>query len=152
MTDIFVGKAHVDALISVTLRWGPHFGEGMSWSADDPHLTSYNQLSYREISGRDDPLFLDDVGTMLLLENARSIQYRYGEYPEVEPYSFKLVQSEWIQDPEMCFRPLDAYIYYSSEHPSWLRSEAFRFCSALADTLIISLPRYGLGPWVYRRS
>lgn len=153
MTVVFVGPDHVDALISIATRWGPGFGENLSWAAEDPASTAPEELTYRELRGlgRDDELMLNSLGAMLLVENARSLEHRFGDSPEIEPYEFKQVEASWLDDPEMCFRPIAAYCYYSSEHPDWPSSEAFRFCEALEQTLVISLPRYELGPWVVRR-
>lgn len=153
MTAVFVGRDHVDALISIAVRWGPGFGEDLSWPADDPLATPPENLTYREIRGLDldDTLELNAIGTMLLLENARSLIHRYGEAPELTPYEFRPVEASWLEAVERCFRPIDAYRYQASEHPDWIHSEASRFCDALEQTLIVSLPEYESGPWVYRR-
>lgn len=154
MTALFVKKDHVDALISIAIRWGPGPGEGLTWAVEDPETTPQDETTFRTLRGlgRDDQLVLDSIGVMLLVENARSLEHRYGDAPDVGSYCFTPVEASWLEDPEMCFRPIAAYCYYSSEHPGWTASEALRFCEALEQTLVLRLPRYELGPWVFRRA
>lgn len=166
MSAFVVSKAHIDALIRVGLegpadratRYPGNGWSGVYWF--DP------QSGPRGVSRQLTHEIADEVGAMLVLENVRSVQYRYqdGSLDNLpgptspyytNPYAYPLHGTGPIrigQAPRRltaveALKAIDCYEYQSCEHPEWHGSEARRLCDALRQRLIGALTGYDEAPW-----
>lgn len=155
MSAFIVSKEHIDAMVSLGVH-GPsdrerHAGEGFSvrWNANE----SVSEWESKELRFDN----TDEIGEMLVLENVKSVSHRYQDNEDlpgqIEPY-----YNEYYKFSPLIKRPtaveglklIACYEYQSCEHSEWETSEAKRFCEALRDHLINSLPGYNDAPWEYR--
>lgn len=138
MSAFIVDSDHIDLMVSAaldlpgvyTLRWQ---------FPDDPTIT---REMNEGLSGW--------VGSMLLAENARSVNHRYSE-DELEPvYEFSRVPRSQY-DAVTVLKAVSCYEYQSCEHEGWQGSDAQRFCDALRHAAIAKLPGYSDAPWEWSR-
>ena len=131
MSAFVVRKRHIDVLITAGIVFKRD--GGLYWY-DATNQT--RKLDYTTA---------DEVGTMLLAENVKSVNHRYGENEESEPYAFTRVSG--TPDPIVVLKAIACYEYQSCEHDGWKRSDAHAFCDALQSVAIHALPGYGNAPW-----
>ncbi len=138
MSAFIVPKAHIDALVRSAVLPGPYgFHQGLF------HYSHVGETHYASIH-EGEP---DRLGRMLLLENVRSVAYRYKEEMELPAYSY----STPTRTPSVVegLKLIHCYEYQSCEHPDWPESEAYAFCEALTKALICALPGYEEAPWAW---
>lgn len=155
MSAFEVCETHIHALLTAGLRH--HQGSPLRWlwpelSANDQE-GAYEQgepwgpESVRLLRERQHTLTIETagrVGAMLATENRRSVDFRYDETEEEDPYVFtKLVG---YPDPVIMLKAIGCYRYQSCEHPEWEKSEAYAFCQALEQHMISFLSGYDDGP------
>jgi hypothetical protein len=85
------------------------------------------------------------VGAMLLAENRRSVDHRYGEEEWEQPYEFRRLPG--TPDPVAVLKAIHGFAYHACEHPEWQGSEAHKFCDSLQHTAIQRLAGYEDAPW-----
>jgi hypothetical protein len=114
----------------------------MRWLYDNP--TRVNQIE-PDGSNR------DEIGQMLLDENAASVNHLYSTDAAAGDYHYQRPQhTEW--STAELLNALHAYTYQACEHPGWQRSQANAFCDELRHRLISTLPGYNTGPWTITRA
>lgn len=133
MSAFIVGKPHLDHLIRVALD-GPA-GHHPNW-----HTYWYDGDQVQSV--RDNP---DAAGQILWAENVRSVNARYQEDTEIEPYTYQR-PGRRLSAVE-ALKALDCYEYQSCEHPGWPSSSAHALCQALRKRLIATLPGYDAAAW-----
>jgi hypothetical protein len=74
------------------------------------------------------------VGQMLWDENVRSVNHRYDEQDEAEPYTFRPI--EVVLEPYGLLKQVKCYQYQSCEHPEWEGSEAMRLTDGLVRAVL----------------
>lgn len=131
MSAWVVSKRHIDAMVQAGLETARR---------DGGEFTYYHGTRRCELDGDS----ADRVGAMLWEENKRSVDYRYSETNEREPYTFQRRPS---LAPVVILKALDCYEYQSCEHDAWNTSEARAYCEALRKALISELPGYNAAPW-----
>lgn len=143
MSAYIVDDDHIHVLIWAASKPIAPPNPTMRWLYDNP--TRVNQIE-PDGSNR------DEIGHMLLDENADSVNHLYRENTDVTgcPYQYRRPQhTEW--SIAELLNALDGYTYQSCEHAGWERSQAKAFCDALRDRLISELPGYHDGPWTITR-
>ena len=138
MSAYIVSNAHIDALITFGLQ-DRHGGHELRWFHEGDGPDPWHTLELGNAS---------EVGRMLLLENHRSVAYRYSEPVELVTYEY--VRAGWAVgriDPVKILGALYCFEYQSCECDDWKQSEAFAFCDALRHRAIHKLPGYDAGPW-----
>lgn len=148
MSCFEVGSTHIDALLTAGLnvgRYGPlrwyvpsddtegDYEQGEPWG---PEAIKHYQQRRRELTEETAGM----VGAMLVAENRRSVDYRYDEAEEEEPYVFNALQGR--PDPVVVLKAIACYEYQACETPDWEESEAYAFCQALRHRMIGALPGY----------
>lgn len=166
MSAFMVDKAHVDALVAVAV-FGPSGREispdtawrGVSWpSVDWPQLADMGWQEAGKHFRYADHDYADEIGQMLVLENVRSIRYRYPdtvEHPEATPGPLDQYWEELYRFPVRtgrlsavaALKAVDGFEYQACEPPGWHTSEAKRFCEALRRAVIGYLPGYRDAEW-----
>ena len=132
MSAWIVTKHHLDAMITAALfntasdrfRW---FHDG-TWH----ELTTANA---------------NEVGTMLWAENHRSVNHRYSENDEPQPYRFRHYSGPVNLTPGAVACIVACYDYQTCEHDAWEASSAWAFCRALERKVLRQLPDYEKCPW-----
>ena len=146
MSAFLVSKAHIDALVSLTLQAKQHGAPFSFWwspGLGDNEVGTVYDVDYENV---------DAIGKMLWLENVASLDARYGgravddaERAEVAGYAYttppkKLSLVEGL-------KAIDCYEYQACEHDGWEKSKAKAFCAALRKALIYKLPGYDAAAW-----
>jgi len=105
MSAFIVDPEHIHVLLWATSRTTSPYGP-LAWYYDNP--TRKGELT---------PDTRDDVGQMLVDENAASVNYRYDE-DDAYIYAYQQPQHTTWTDVEI-LKALDCYQYQSCEHPAW---------------------------------
>lgn len=94
---------------------------------------------------------LTEIGQQLLLENCRSVAYRYDKSVDEcwQNYGFnpKYAFNPPIRLQSQLLKLCDCIEYQSCERDDWYGSAAFRKLNEIRSSLISSLPGYVEGPW-----
>lgn len=109
------------------------YRSGAPWG---PEAAAIAASVHRELT----PATAGMIGAMLLAENQRSVNFRYGE-DEIEPVYVHGPDARLYSIVEVLVA-LDGYEYQAGEHPEWATSEAAYFCDALRRSLVRALPGY----------
>lgn len=137
MSAVIVNHEHIHVLIWAATKPIAPPNPTMRWLYDNP--TRVNQVE-PDGSNR------DEIGQILLDENADSVNHLYSDTAAAGDYHYQAPQhTEW--SIAELLNALDAYTYQADERPDWERSQAKAFCDALRDRLISELPGYHDGPW-----
>ena len=141
MSAYIVDHEHIHVLIWAASKPIAPPNAPMRWLYDNP--TRANQIE-PDGSNR------DEIGQMLLDENAASINHLYSDTAAAGDYHYQRPQhTEW--STAELLNALHAYTYQACEHPGWERSQAKAFCDELQLRLICTLPGYDDGPWTITR-
>lgn len=133
MSAWIVSDNHINALVDVGLR-------GPAGCREWYHVVyGIGALT----SGR-----ANEVGSDLLKENYRSVNYRYRENDEAPAFTFDPNQRR-ISTVE-ALKAIHCYEYQACEHPEWEQSDAHKFCTKLRHSLEHYLPGYEEAPWGIR--
>lgn len=162
MSAWVVSREHIDVMVALAIE-GPSARTsarrnwfGPSWAQQDPFehsLPDWRRVSVPEHAhpGSVSP---NELGDLLVLECVRSVSYRYpddGPLPgPVDPYwieGYSYRRPAYIPTAVEGLKTIDCYVYQSCEHAGWARSEASRFCQALARALVSELDGYDAAPW-----
>ncbi len=104
----------------------------------------YWQSERYTITGRE-----QEVGTKLINENYRSVNYRYehcDEFPlDVKPFQWNMCLRK--RTPVELIKACDCYSYQTCECPDWTETEAYAIVEALREAAINSLPGYDEAEW-----
>ena len=137
MSAVIVDHEHIHVLIWAASKPIAPPNPTMRWLYDNP--TRVGQLE-RDGSNR------DELGQMLLDENADSVNHLYSDTAAAGDYHYRRPRhTEWSLAELL--NALDAYTYQACERSDWKTSQAKAFCDALRDRLISELPGYHAGPW-----
>lgn len=74
----------------------------------------------------------DDLGQILLDENYRSVNYRYGEDATPETYAYSRYTVKTLE----ALQYLSCLEYQSCETPDWETTQAFRLCARLRKNMV----------------
>lgn len=159
MSAFLVSRGHVRFVVEAGLSLQPENYGPLSWYADDPAtLNTGAQLSRacRELTRET----ADAVGSILWMENLRSIEARYPDtvgHPEKLPgtdgqdprdgYRHAPAPAGTKIDPAAVLKSIDCLEYQSCEHDGWKGSEARRILEAIRDCATKALPGYEAAPW-----
>ena len=139
MSAFIVGHAHIDALLTYAVAKRLYFYDPEA--AEARHITAQTA---------------DEIGRILLLENERSVAYRYpgtNDLPgtigeEANAYAF-----HYFTGPMSALQAIKAarcLDYQSCEHPEWEASLAKRIVDAIIVTAVADLPGYDKTAWEIR--
>lgn len=110
-------------------------------------LSRYSPMSEEDIT---------EIGQQLLLENCRSVAYRYDKAVDAcwQDYRFKLKYAfnPPVRLVSQLLKLCDCFEYQSCERDDWYGSAAFRKLTEIRSVLISSLPGYEQGPWEFNFS
>lgn len=144
MSAFIVGTDHIDALLTAAMAWSD--GGRFSFYRLDSET---DELTKFDLTADTASL----VGALLLLENQRSVNFRYDD-DDLEPvYEFRALPWKFGKrpDPVVVLKAIDCYVYQSCEHDGWPESTAKRFCVTLQGLMIANLPGYNAAPsWEVR--
>ena len=151
MSAYVVEKEHIDYLLTVGLDW-----KDLKWfvydlPGDEDYMRGqpWGPTAIQSAQRRRRTLTLDTadaVGSMLWLENRRSINHRYDEEEEdPELYLYESYGSP--ADPVAVLKAIRCFEYQSCEHEGWQTSEAKDFCDSLLYEAIRRLPGYEEAVW-----
>ena len=135
MSAFDVGKPHIDFLVSAGLS-----------------IPSHGERPFRWQGGELDLMTASQTGQMLVNENYRSLNARYGDSEgEAWEYSFAEVApvaGEWYEVKNLVavLKAVDCYEYQACETDDWQTTEAFRFCRSLTGVAVNHLPGWREGP------
>ena len=137
MSCMDVGLTHIDALITAGLAYGRPVP--LVWPVPDTNPQWYGELTLATVN---------QVGSILLAANERSVSGRYGEPSHmtgwVRPYRFRRLPG--VPPPVPVLKAIACLEYQSCEAPDWQTSEARVFCEALRLRVINFLPGYANAP------
>lgn len=93
------------------------------------------------------------MANILAIENARSVDSRYGEDNDAieVPASAISRYAASPLSPVALLKALACYDYQSCEHEGWKDSDAKRFCERAKSWAIYSLPGYDAAAWEVRK-
>jgi hypothetical protein len=106
-------------------------------------------------ANRDEPLFDDEVFTMLLEENANSLKYRYTNPEDCTDEAIAglrfnpliVLEHPQVFTPAALIKLAQSYRYQACEHPEWQTTRACRLIDELISRQIRNLPGYEAAPW-----
>ena len=131
MSAFMVPKRHIDFLITAGLEFGN--SSPLRWGRSSEELI---------------PETASEFGSRLWAENRASVNYRYSEDEEANPYEYERFPGRI--DPVQVLKAIACYEYQSCEHPEWEGSDAKIFCDHLRKMAIGQLPKYKEAEWVIR--
>jgi hypothetical protein len=146
MSAFVVGKAHIDALVTLAIQgpsdaayghWSP-----LPWSARPVTvaMSAEHRAAARRSAGHG---IADRIGAMLWLENILSVYYSYEDAGLSDcdnPREYQWQPSNPRPTALEGLKAIQCYEYQSCEHLGWQGSEAYQFCQALRNALVFSLP------------
>ena len=133
MSAFMVCPEHVDYLIHAGLHYGRR--SRVSW------------LDKRGVRKILDAFTADAVGTMLLAENQRSVNTRYGEQDAPQGYKYRGERCCAEVEAVQVLKAVACLDYQSCETDDWKETEARAFCQALKAHAIDTLPGYDDALW-----
>jgi hypothetical protein len=125
MSAYVVPHDHIDVL---AFNSGAMSHERYFWNGDWHKLTSWQE-----------------VGEILLAENVRSVNYRYSEQVEDEPYRFVLPHRRYT--PVEIIRACDGYMSQASHSPDWRETQAYAIVKRIRERAIRKLDGYDAAQW-----
>ena len=138
MSAFIVGDDHLNALLTYAVDrrisyWNPR-------SKERTDITSRN---------------VEEVGRILLDENVRSVDHRYGGRIDADEkdagarYTFQ----RWTArlSPVQVLKAVACLDYQSCETNDWDNTLAYRICQAIKDRAISDLPGYEAAQWEIRK-
>lgn len=155
MSAFIVGENHIEALVALGI-FGPS-GESeynpnldLTWyESQDGHWSEWVAHSLRGNINE-----AKRIGQVLIDECVRSVSHRYQDNDDlpgpVDPYYLRQYEFRIPRRRPNVVEGLSilrCYEYQSCEHDGWHTSEAKRYCEALRDMLISSLPGMQAAPW-----
>lgn len=133
MSAYMVSDRHIAFLAEAAREWG------LSWRRP---ATVPGGNDCRVEAGE---LLNGEIGAILEAENARSVNYRYGEEDNERPYTYR--PSRLALDPVVVIKAVRCYEYQACECDDWEHTEARRICAAIIDEACTRLPGYEEAPW-----
>ena len=92
------------------------------------------------------------IGDLLVAENYKSVNYRYGETDEPHKYTYHFMLTPANQTPVVILKLCANYEYQACEHPEWEASKAHDIIKRIEAKAIRELPGYDDAPWgLYER-
>ena len=139
MSAFVVDNKHIDYLITAALRFsGGHM----------TYLHSRNPVDWTYLGHEN----ASEIGVMLLAENVRSLNHRYGVSEPVPDYTYLCRPDHFY--PEFgaanVLKAIECLDYQSCESPDWEQTTAYRFLEALKQTAIEQIPGYEEADWEIR--
>lgn len=101
MSAFIVSKAHIDVLVNAAAQLGVITTRGEALS----------------------------TGMMLLRENYRAVNHRYGE--SAAPPRYRATTTEAEFDPAAICKVIACYVYQIAEPPDWRETQAYAWCEKL---------------------
>ena len=91
----------------------------------------------------------DSTGQLLLDENVKSWECRYGSHKDPRPSKFVLCEDLYRNPPECIavLKLIKSLKYQSSNHQGWRDSVARATLEEITDALVTALPGYTESPW-----
>jgi len=132
MSAYIVDDGHIDYLIQA----------GLFWSSKAGPLGWYHGGTWHELTRRT----AHRIGSILLRENFKSVNHRYGENSESPAYFYK-PHPAYPPDPVQVLKAITCYEYQACEYEEWEASEAHAFCKALQARAIRQLPGWEEADW-----
>lgn len=92
---------------------------------------------------------LEKLGTILKEQNYRSVNARYNEQTECEPYSFSSINTDIpkVSNAMASLKILDCYEYQSCETDDYTSTMAHEIVATFRKLLISKLNGYDDAPW-----
>jgi len=160
MSCYMVGRDHALALARAAVRFPS--SQPLRLHIEDrqvhfcPEFSEDTMLMLPELTGRTVVLPGSRLADLFLLENARSVAFRYEErateHFDTEPD--RITESEWLEcmagkedDPVHLIKSIHCYEYQACEHPGWKDSLPYKVCKALESRLVRMLPEYDIANW-----
>ena len=128
MSAYIVGNAHINAMLQSA---DPHYeGDGPSyyWEGERHYFSGHKH----------------EIGQILIDENFRSVNYRYGEDSTPDTFQSILLRN---YSPVEIIKACHCYEYQSCETDDWEESEAFAIVRVLKGRAIRRLPGYNASQW-----
>ena len=120
MSAWIVSKFHIDCLMKAYLKYKSKHG-----------------ATFREN--------LSDVGQLLVDQNYRSVNYRYGTTQK--PYMYVASSQVRLLRPVEIIKAVHCLRYQSCETPGWKRTKAYKILDDIEALAIEELPGYEKAPW-----
>lgn len=121
MSAFIVSRKHIDSLVTAYLDEAQYYSRVME--IDIKHLNK--------------------IGQTLIIQNAKSFNYRYNEKEPVELYRFNSVKQSPIQILKACH----CYNYQACETPDYKNSEARSIIKKIEAYIMTQLPGYAEAQW-----
>lgn len=131
MSAYVVSQKHINVLVNFTQR---------------PDFKQWHRQIY--MPGRDDVIDFPGpamVGQILLDENYRSVNARYGEKEEAEKFLY--VPSAERTPLVVIFKAVSCLDYQSCETDDWKDTLAYKILQMIKEHAITQLPGYEQAPW-----
>ncbi len=158
MSAYIVSTDHIDALLTVALRWGRVFKDiPLTWcetiTEEEERAEIENgaeewrarSIVYERKKQELTKETVNRVGCMLVAENRRSVNARYREDELEDIYEFDEMPGDIT--PAAGLSILACYEYQACEASDWEDTEAHAFCRQLQNALVGNLPGYKETPW-----
>ena len=128
MSAYIVGNNHISAMLQVTEPLYP--GDSASyWYDDDRHYIAVHD---------------EDVGQILVDENFRSVNHRYGESDPPDTFIYSPLRRYTMVE---ILKAIHCYEYQCCETEDWEETEAFAITQALKYWAICMLPGHDALQW-----
>ena len=130
MSAFILDQDHINAMLQAAAPRWPGDSANYRWNGEAYYFGANRQ----------------QVGQVLLNENYRSVNYRYGESEQPPTFVSRPVRS---QTPVQLIKLCDCYNYQTCETPDWEQTEAYAICHALRERAIDKLPGYEDAAWTF---
>ena len=126
-----VSDEHIRALVEAGLWFGEQERFRWYWRGERRAVSADNASA---------------VGSMLLAENVRSVNYRYGEEREAVVYAHQVAPVRNDTHAQV-LKAIACYEYQACETGAWKDTEAAAYCEMLRQAVIRDLPGYDAAAW-----
>ena len=132
MSAFIVGNKHINVMLKAA-NMSQYPGDGLRYY--------WNGNTYPLCGGQAQL----EAGQKLVDENYRSVNHRYDEQVETEPFSLMVLHQQFT--PVEIIKACDCYRYQSCETPDWTETEAYAIMTALRERAIHRLAGYDEAEW-----
>jgi hypothetical protein len=115
----------------------------------DALLAGYAKAKTRSYCERPTVAHLTELGQLLLIENSRSVAWRYNEAIDEDWRNYRFDVTTPVQPMVNILKLCDCLEYQSCERDDYMESDAYKQLNRIRGLLISALPGYENAPWAF---
>lgn len=152
MSAYVVPTDTIDFLVTAAAKYQEHFYAPLDPSTTDALTLGSAPMAYDGNTFRlDARTDADRIGSILLAQNIRSVNYRYDDIAPIPDYTYHAVPYSQIT-PVDVLKSVRCLIYQSCETPDYHQSFAMAILTSIQSAAIHALNGYSDAPWGWTRN